>query len=157
MENSEVAGDAAGVPGRWVVIAMFVFGLSATGFLWTYSKLHYAPFVPLQRALVAEFSRKAMPRVEGGRHRGGPMILRVVMTVDFDPNSELEGIPERVRQMESRIIELARQHQDLSKYEDLEIYLVHRISDSELQRHEFKHKIAGLAAADRADSPAKSE
>jgi hypothetical protein len=123
---------------------MFLFGIAATGFLWTYSKLHNAPFVPLQRALVAEYSRSATPRVDGGRQRRGPMILRIVLAIDFNPNAAGDGIPERVQQMEARIIELAREHQDLSKYENLEIYLVHLVPEGEPERREIKRKISEL-------------
>ena len=77
-----------GVPGHWVVLGMFAFAIVLTGMLWTYTKLHNAPFIPLRRALAEEFTRAAAPRVEGGRHRNGPMILRVIVKVEFNLNEK---------------------------------------------------------------------
>ena len=43
------------VSGTAVVIAMFVFGITATAATWTYWTLHTGPFRPLQDALAKEF------------------------------------------------------------------------------------------------------
>ncbi|MFN5076862.1 MAG: hypothetical protein ACK5MO_14810, partial [Planctomyces sp.] len=43
------------VSGRTVVVLMFVMGILATAFLYTYWTLHLTPFMPLQEAIVREF------------------------------------------------------------------------------------------------------
>lgn len=133
-----------GVPGHWVVLGMFAFAIVMTGLLWTYTKLHNAPFIPLRRALAEEYSRSAAPRVEGGRHRNGPMILRVVLNVDFDPTEPAEFVRERVAGIQARIIELARAHVEVQKYEDLQIFLVHLVPEGTPQRLEINLKVKDL-------------
>lgn len=125
-----------GVPGKWVVIGIFLFGMTATGILWIYSVMDRAPFVPMRRALAAAFSEECKPRVEGGRHRNGPLTLRVVLQVDFDPTIEEPDTVKRVAEMEQTIIRLARQHQNLEDYEILEMFLVQLVPEGEALRHE---------------------
>lgn len=75
--------------GRWLVLSMFVMGLTATGLLRLYWNMHLEPFMPLQKAIETEFPGTA-PRVDGGRrrlNRDTPMILRVVIKVPFDPTA----------------------------------------------------------------------
>jgi len=133
-----------GVPGSWVVIGMFVFGIIATGILWTYSRLHNAPFIPLRRALAEEFSRDAAPRVEGGRHHNGPMTLRVVMKLDFDPRSEDPEVVAKIHAIRDRIIELAWQQTRLQDYEILEIKLIQDVPEELPRRHEITLPVAEL-------------
>ncbi|MFN6151495.1 MAG: hypothetical protein ACK5BP_16175, partial [Planctomyces sp.] len=78
------------VSGRTVVVLMFVMGILATAFLYTYWTLHLTPFMPLQEAIVREFPGSA-PRVNGGRkkiHKQTPMILRIAIKSETDPTSE---------------------------------------------------------------------
>lgn len=133
---STVEDQEPGVSGKWVVMGMFLFAILCTTALWTYSRLHNAPFIPLRRALATEIGRDYQPRVEGGRHKGGPMTLRVVLLVDFDPTATDAETVERVRRLDEQIIALARQHQRLEDYEIFEINLVHPVPEGEAQRRE---------------------
>ncbi len=72
------------ISGRWVVIALLMFGIAATAVLWIYSKMELAPFVPLLKDLRAEFP-ESKAQVKGGRHKREPPLLRVVMQVDYTP------------------------------------------------------------------------
>src|SRR5262245_38901339 len=101
--------------GRWVVLGMFVFGITATLVMWGYWKLHLAPFYPLQQALADEF-KGSLPRVEGGRNKQSPTTLRIVLQVKFTPQ---ETDP-RAEAMLDRTLVLARQYQNLDEYEFLE-------------------------------------
>lgn len=105
--------------GRWIVLGMFTFGVLATTGLWVYWKLHLGPFFPLQKALADTFP-DSLPRVEGGRHRKAPPVLRVVLKIPFAPRAA----DARVADISDRVLSLARQHADLDQYETLEIYLV---------------------------------
>lgn len=109
------------IPGQWVVIGMFLFGIAATAVLWTYWHLHTAPFRPLQNALAAEFPG-SQPRVEGGQrkmHRDMPRILRIVMKVAFNPVADKAQSEE----LADRITGFVREHHDLTDYDELEIHL----------------------------------
>ena len=132
------------IPGKVVVVGMFAFAILLTGTLWIYTRLHNAPFIPLRRALATEYGRPAAPRVEGGRHRKGPLTLRVVMTVDFDPSAQDAPSRDRVAAIDRRIIELARQHVDLAQYEILEINLIQVIPEGNSPRRELKLKVSEL-------------
>src|SRR5260370_7154001 len=107
------------VSGRWVVIGMLAFGVLATGTLWIYSKLELAPFLPLRKALNDEFPQ-SKPRVEGGRAKNQPPLLRVVMQVDFTPS---ETDP-RVMKMFERVVPLPNHHLNLSKFENFYLHLI---------------------------------
>lgn len=116
----ESATTNRSISGRFVVLALFVLGIAAGIAVYIFWTMHFAPFIPLQRALSDEFE-SVRPRVEGGRHRGGPAILRVVLHVKEAPqpdDPELETAAARVRQ-------LAATHLDLSRYSELELYFVH--------------------------------
>lgn len=119
---SAPAGQSAphSLSGRWMVAGIFVFAITATGFLYGYWKLHIGPFVPLQKALAKEFER-SRPRVEGGQrkmHKGTPRILRITMKIDFDPDAN-EG---RTNEFAGRVASFARANFDLSTYEILEVH-----------------------------------
>lgn len=127
------------IPGRWVVLAMLAFGIIATGSLWIYSKFDLAPFLPLRKALYEEFP-KSHPDVRGGRTRGSPPKLRIVMQVDFPP-SETD---ERVERIVARVIALAKRHADLRPYETLELFLVQYVPEKNSERIRIERKIADL-------------
>ena len=119
----------AGAGGRWVVLAMFAFGLLATGGMWLYWELHTRPFRPLQEAIVQAFPG-SNPRVQGGQakmHKGTPRILRIVMRVDFDPVSQAD----RAQQVASQVAALAGRHQDLSGYDRVEIGLFQPLAEQD--------------------------
>ena len=127
------------VSGRWVVIGLLAFGVVATGTLWIYSKLELAPFLPLRKALHEEFP-ESKPRVEGGRHRNQPPLLRVVMQVDFTPS---EADP-RVTKIYERVVALAKQHVNLADYENFELHLVRYIPQQNPERILIERKISKM-------------
>jgi hypothetical protein len=108
--------------GRWVVIAMLLFGVALTATDWIYWKLHIAPFLPLQK-LLAEKYEGCRPRVEGGQHKmhkGTPKILRVTMKIKFDPSAQ-DG-KRRVDQYSREVAGFIRQnYPELRDYEILEM------------------------------------
>jgi hypothetical protein len=120
------------VSGRAVVVAMFAFGGLLTSALYVYWDLHTRPFRPLQDAIANEFP-EFTPRVIGGRHKSqravSPNTLRIVLMVNFNPKSQ--SAASRTEHIAARIADLAATHQDLSKYDILEIHLVHRVPESE--------------------------
>ncbi len=109
------------VPGKWVVIGVLLFGMLMAGGMWTYWKLNLAPFFPLQKALNEAFP-KSSPRVDGGRHKNGPVILRIALHVDFRP----EPTDPRVLAMIPKVVEIAKRQIKLESYEVLEVYVVSR-------------------------------
>ncbi len=127
------------ISGRWVVIGLLTFGVAATATLWIYSKMELAPFVPLLKALRAEFP-ESKAQVKGGRHKGEPPLLRVVMQVDFTPVES----DERVQKMLARVVALAREHLNLSQYENFELYVVHYIPEKSPERIVIQRKISDL-------------
>jgi len=121
------------IPGHWVVISMFVVGACATALIFIYWEMHTRPFRPLTEAIGREF-RHSLPKVEGGRHKQGPVTLRVAMRVPFKPAKGVEETESMVR----RIIELAKSHTDISRYEILEVYLIQRVPEAEAVTESFK-------------------
>ena len=83
--SDSAVNTGPGVSGKWVILGIFAFAICATGGLWVYTWMHHARFFEYRKALVAEFTKKSVPRVDGGREKGhGPEILRVVLNVEFD-------------------------------------------------------------------------
>lgn len=139
MATSVTRGPAGNVPGRYIVLAMLAFGVLSTAGIWTYWKLHLAPYLPLQRALIQAYPASS-PRVEGGRHKDSPQILRLVLTIEFPPD---EGDP-RVHEMVRRILSIARKHLDFRQYDELEVYLVYRPPERSPQQYEYKRKMSDV-------------
>lgn len=113
--------------GRHVVAVVFVFAIAVVGVLYGYWRLHVGPFVPLQRAILAEFPESA-PRVEGGQrkmHKGTPRVLRIVLKVGFDPRSETVRGDRIVEVLE----DLARRHVDWDSYDLFEVHLFEQIPE----------------------------
>ena len=107
---------------------MFGFGIVMVGALWLFWESYTRPYRDLQYAIAAEFEDSS-PRVIGGRKKGdeqNPETLRIVIRVDFDPNSD-EDLSMRHA---VRLVELARQHQDLSNYEVLEVHLMQHVPEA---------------------------
>lgn len=127
------------VSGRWVVIGMLAFGILTTGTLWVYSKLELAPFLPLRKALHAEFP-ESKPRVEGGRPKRQPPLLRIVMQVDFTPGQT----DPRVMDLFARVVALAKEHVNLAEFENFELHLVHYIPQKNPERILIERKISEL-------------
>lgn len=115
--------ERRGIRGQWVVLALILFGVSATAFLWLYTWFDTRPFQPLYHALSAEFDDAVPLQVKGGRPKKGPPTLRIVMRSEFDPHQDEERFSRSV----DKVARLAARHQDLSRYELLEIYFEHRV------------------------------
>lgn len=101
------------------MFGMLIFGLIASGSLWTYWHYHTAPFIPLQVAIADEFHASA-PRVDGGQrkiHKGTPKLLWIVIRIEFNPEDDLE----RTRQITDRVMELSEQHLDLTEFEQINL------------------------------------
>lgn len=123
------------ISGSAIVLAMFVFGIIATGLLWTYWYYHTAPFIPLQQAIAAEFPG-ASPRVDGGQrrmHKGTPAQLWVIVKVEFHPSEETS----KARQAVARIEQLTREKLDLSSYETLTIRLFRGDPEKAIHSRDF--------------------
>jgi hypothetical protein len=122
-----------GIPGHWVVISMFIVGACATALIFIYWEMHTRPFRPLTEAIGREF-RHSLPKVEGGRHKQSPLTLRIAMRVPFKP---VKGV-EETDTVVQRIIDLAKTHADVNKYEVLEVYLIQRVPEAEAITESFK-------------------
>lgn len=138
------------ISGRKVVYAMFSLGLLATGLLWFYWNLHLQPFMPLQEALAAEFE-KSSPRVDGGQrksHKGTPRVLRVVMRVPFDPNSNDAKVLAAIGDRIDRTIELAKVYSAFNEYALLDVHLFYEEKEQRLSQKTFSRDIAALLEPD---------
>src|SRR5262245_43384712 len=72
------------ISGSAVVFGMRRLGTVATVVMYVYWDLHTKPFRPLTEAIGRTF-KNSLPKVEGGRHKRGPMTLRVALRVPFPP------------------------------------------------------------------------
>jgi len=129
------------ISGRWVVLSMFLLGMIGGSLCVTYAIWHNAPFLDLKKALAEEFP-KSVPQVEGGRHKGSPMTLRIVLNVDFNPGDKENA--ELADAAFERVVELAKQHQDLKPYEVLKIFLVKKRPQDSTSRKEIELQVAEL-------------
>lgn len=127
------------IPGWWVIVAMFAFGLCGTALIYVYWEMHTRPFRPLTEAVGREF-RHSLPKVEGGRNKGGPMKLRVAMTVPFKPVKGIEETEAVVR----RVVELAKEKADISRFETLEVYLIQRAPEQVAVTAAFEFPVSEL-------------
>lgn len=142
--TSELPAEST-ISGKWVVLALLGFGIFTTSFMWLYTYYSNKPFIPMRHALVQEFSRESSPNVQGGKEKGrGPSMLRVIMNVKFNPNEKSGTVPQEVRAMERRVAELAREHLDLTEYEQWVFILVHYNPESTPDRFESKRPIAEI-------------
>ena len=108
-----------------IIVAMFLLGLALTALLFVYFEFNTRPFRPLRDALGREFKR-SRPNVEGGRPKGrGAMTLRITMSVPFDPFRD----DSKSNDVLTRVLALARQHQDLTRYEQCEVNLIHFVPE----------------------------
>ncbi len=132
------------VSGRAIVVAMFLLGSVLTVLLYVYFEFNTRPFRPLRDAIGREFKR-SRPNVEGGRLKGrGPITLRITMSVPFDPSSD----DLKSKDMLTRVLFLARQHQDLNRYEKCEVNLIHFVPEHEAIRKTFEWSGAAAARED---------
>lgn len=121
------------ISGSAVVVGMLTLGITATALLFVYFELHTRPFRPLREAIGREF-RHSRPNVEGGRLKGrGPMILRISLSVPFDPTLEAEKSGE----VNSKILRIARQYHDLASFEQIQINLIRFVPEGTAKRQTF--------------------
>lgn len=133
--------------GRLAVALMFVFGVAATGTLWTYWYYHTAPFIPLQVAIADEFPRSA-PRVDGGQrriHSGTPTHLWVIMRVEFHPRHDSGQAEKTV----ARVQQLVHQTLDISEYEQLTVRLFQGEEEQMLHHVDFEISLQSATAPAR--------
>lgn len=121
------------ISGSAVVVGMVTLGVLATAGLFLYFELHTGPFRPLREAIGREF-KHSRPNVEGGQVRGrGPWILRISMSVPFDPfTDEARGL-----EIQERVLEIARQFPDFPKYEQVQLNLIYFQPEKEAKRRTF--------------------
>jgi hypothetical protein len=131
--SSTPASKSKEISGSAVVIGMLTLGVLATAMLFVYFELHTAPFRPLREAIGREF-KHSRPNVEGGRVKGkGPMILRISLSVPFDPFLE-ETKSEDVK---ARILEIAREYHNLADFEQVQINLILFTPETTAKRRTF--------------------
>lgn len=141
-QNAAANRRETGLPGRWLVAAMFAFAITATSILYIYWKMHVGPFLPLQKALAAQFD-DSRPLVEGGQrkmHRNTPRILRITMKVDFDPTVD----EKQAEAFADRVVAFTRAHYAaLSAYEVLEIHLFYPQPEKTIREWTRKSSLTG--------------
>ncbi len=128
------------ISGRWLVIGMFLFGITATGMLYAYWTLHLMPFMPLQEAIVKEFPGSA-PRVDGGKKRmseNTPTILRIVMKSEIDPTSADETSARAIATIRTRISELAIEKVQLPDLAIIELHVYKLLQEKEIRERSWR-------------------
>ncbi len=129
------------VSGRAIVIGLFALALTLTALLFVYFEFNTRPFRPLREAIGREF-KKSRPNVEGGRPKGrGPLILRISMSVPFDPFED----DARAKDVLTRVLALARQHHELVTYDQIDVNLIHFVPEKDAKTKTFSW--AGTDAA----------
>jgi len=130
----------SGIPGHYVVLGMFLVGCLATATIYLYWYLHTKPFRPLTEAIGREF-KYSLPKVEGGRHKKGPLTLRITVRVPFLPDANAETSQRLV----NRLTELAREQGRLAEFEEFHIHLVQMAPEQLVKEAEFHFPAAEVA------------
>lgn len=136
------------VTGPRVVAAMFGMGILATAFLYGYWTLHLMPFMPLQKAIVAEFPGSS-PRVNGGQqkmHKETPRILHIDMKSEKDPTAD---DPETVAYMSSlrnRIVKLVDSKVDFPDLECIELHIYKLLPEKEILERSYRFDVTENSA-----------
>lgn len=123
------------VAGPAVVALMVTFAVIATAALWVYWYYHSAPFVPLQRAISAEFPRSS-PRVDAGQrkiHKGTPAEIWIIMRVEFD----LESDDETPLAAADKVKELVNEHLNKGQYDTLHVRLYRGKPEQYIQKRDI--------------------
>lgn len=140
MPQSQFNDDESKLPdgvnsGRWTVLGMFAFAATMVLLLYLYWDAYTKPFRELQFAIAEEFEDSS-PLVIGGKHKShknlNPNTLRIVVRIplkDFDPTQDEAQSKKRAM----RLVELAGEYHDLSKYEVIEIHLRQLIPEKATQ------------------------
>ena len=69
--------------------------------------------------------------------RGDPRILRIVLKVEFDPETDQR----QAKGVADRAVELARTHHDLSRYDEVQIHLYWPEPEREIVERQIVRKI----------------
>jgi hypothetical protein len=157
MSRSPICADtttrSGAVAGPAVVAMMVAFGAIATASLWVYWYYHSAPFVPLQRAISAEFPRSS-PRVDAGQrkiHQGTPAEIWIIMRVEFD----LESGDEKPLAAADRVKELVNEHLNKRQYETLHVRLYRGKPEQYIQKRDIDMPLRDVAPAEVLPKPGK--
>lgn len=121
--------------GTRAVLAMFGMGLLMSLAMLGYWYINLSEFFPLQKALAKDFE-KCTPRVDAGKRKDEPMLLRVILQIPETPRA---GTP-RTDRMISRSLELIREHVKLDRFDRVQIFLVYREPEKQpfSLRYEFE-------------------
>lgn len=152
-----VEEETGGISGRWVILGILVLAVAATAFEWNYMRMHRAPFIPLREAIAESFGRTSKVKIDGGRNKRGPMTLRIVIDVPFDPTSTTEK-PQTLDALQ-RLEKLAQDNVELKDYEFIQIYLVQIVPEGTPKRLEHRRPISDLTNAkplELVEPPSKS-
>ena len=126
------------ISGRRVVVAMCTLGILATAFLWTYWTVRMMPFMPLQEALVTEFTKASRPRAEGGHAKGtGQSVLLISMRSTFDPTASSGDGQQQVADWLATTRDIAATKLNLSEYEVLAVHLYHDVKERGILQKTF--------------------
>jgi hypothetical protein len=142
------------ISGSGMVFGLLAFGLTTTACMWIYWTLHTGPFRPLQDAIAAAFPHSS-PRVEGGQHKmhkGTPMVLRIVMRVDFDPVTQTAHGEEVVDSVEK----IASQHVDLAAYDELDVVLFQGVPEQEVRQQEYDRALHPTEGSTKSEKSSQS-
>ena len=132
------------VSGRLIVVCMMLLGLSLATLLLVYFEFNTRPFRPLRDAIGREFKR-SRPNVEGGRLKGkGPTILRITMSVRFNPFEE----EAEANELLTRVVAIAREHVDLGQYETCQVNLIHFVPEKDAITKTFEWEGSFAASND---------
>ncbi len=121
------------ISGRLVVVGMFLMGVCATAMVFVYWDLHTRPFRPLTEAIGRTF-KHSLPKVEGGRHKKGPLTLRVSLRVSFPPEVDEHAAQETLTAVKA----LIRQHADITGYDEVQIHFFQMVPEAVLKSRLFK-------------------
>lgn len=132
---------------------MFLMGICATTFLYTYWTLHLMPFMPLQESLVREFPGSA-PRVNGGQkkmHKQTPVVLQVMMKSPVDPWSKKTADQAAIVKLQQRVLELVREQNPLPGLQQLELHVYHLVAEDEIQGRSWRILMPDATAWEEVD------
>jgi hypothetical protein len=124
------------ISGKYIVAVMFTFGIIATGTLWFFWYYHTQPFIPLQKAIAAEYPDSA-PRVDGGQrrmHSDTPRLLWIIMRVKIHPSDDAVAAQQTV----DTVTALAKKHVDISLYDQINVRLFRGDPEKQIHKKDFE-------------------
>ena len=139
-QTATTAPAKRAISGRLIVASMFLMGICATAFLYTYWTLHLMPFMPLQEALVKEFPGSA-PRVNGGQkkmHKQTPLVLQVMMKSPVDPRSDKQDDQAAIANLQQRVAAMVREQNPLPGLQQLELHVYHLVAEDEIRGRSWR-------------------